>query len=93
MEEPEAPVAAEVYPENIVYSTVEEYDTIEPDANQKRRKANTLILQIIVGIVILFVIYLIFKFVVNYWKYILMAVILAAAFYGGWIYVKKKRRQ
>ena len=81
-----------LYSQSVVYSTVEEFDAFEPNVGEKRRKTNTLILQIIAAIIILFIVYLIFKFVVNYWKYILSILLLVTVFYGGWLYYKKRRK-
>lgn len=92
---PEELLPEELLPEeeNILYSAATQYDTIEQGESEKRRKTNTLILQIIMGAILLFVTYLIFKFVVNYWKYILLVLFLSAAAYGGWLYYKKRKKR
>ena len=81
--------------EEIVYATLSEEevgDDRKPE-KQKYQKIFSIVWKTLAVILVLILIYLIVKFVVNYWKYILTVVLLFAVLFVWWVYYKKKRNK
>jgi hypothetical protein len=79
----------------IVYATLSEEVAAEDSKlkKQKYQKIFSIVWKTSAVILVLILIYLIVKFVVNYWKYILTVVIVFAVLFAWWVYYKKKRNK
>ena len=84
----------EVSDEDIIYSTIGEDDVPTEDIlkKQKQQKTFRIIWKSIALILALVVIYFIVKFVINYWKYILIVVAVLIVAFILWINRKKKNK-
>jgi hypothetical protein len=80
--------------EDIIYSTIGEEDTPDEEMlkKQKQQKAFQIVWKSIALILALVLIYFIVKFVINYWKYILIVVVVLVAVFILWTNRKKKNK-
>ena len=80
--------------EEIVYATLNEEEV--PDERklkkQKQQKIFSIVWKTLAVILVLILIYLIVKFVVNYWKYILTVLLVLAIIVVSWVYYKKRNK-
>lgn len=80
--------------EEIVYATLNEEEV--PDdrklKKQKQQKIFSIVWKTLAVILVLILIYLIVKFVVNYWKYILTVLLVLAIIVVSWVYYKKRNK-
>jgi len=80
--------------EEIVYATLNEEEVLDDRKlkKQKQQKIFSIVWKTLAVILVLILIYLIVKFVVNYWKYILTVLLVLAIIVVSWVYYKKRNK-
>lgn len=90
----ESPVFEEINePENeVVFSTMPDESAEDTDQKIKKKKQLTLLWQVLAVAVAIFVIVIVVKFVVSYWKPILIVIASLLVVYLLWLFLKKRNK-
>lgn len=76
----------------VFFSTIPEESAEDGDKKAKRKKQLTLLWQVLAVAVAIFVVVIVVKFVVSYWKIILIVLGSLLAIYLLWIFLKRRNR-